>query len=130
MFDRLAKGDDSVCSLAEWAGYVLYHERKAPIAFVAPADGLPATGLANGVVDKAPHPEAARLFVDWLMSLRGQRFYQDNKYFLYGSVRNDAPAMPGGLRLNDFKLLIPTDMKAYLASHAEFNKEWNAMLGL
>ena len=107
LFDRLSRGDDKVCALAEWAGYVLYHERKAPIAFVAPTDGLPASALAAGVVSKAPHPEAARLFIDWLMSLRGQTLYQDNADLLYGSVRKDAPPMPGGLRLRDFKLLIP-----------------------
>jgi iron(III) transport system substrate-binding protein len=130
LFDRLAKGDDKVCALAEWAGYVLFHERKAPIAFVAPEDGLPATALATGVADKAPHPEAARLFVDWLMSLRGQAVYQENPDLLYGSVRKDAPPMPGGLRLHDFKLLIPSDMPDFLASRKTFNTDWNGMLGL
>ncbi len=130
LFDRLAKGDDSVSALAEWAGYVLYHERKAPIAFVAPDDGLPATPVIAGAVSKCPHPEAARLLIDWLMSTRGQSFYQNNKYLMYGSVRNNAPPMPGGLKLSDFKLLVPTDMADYLASHATFNKAWNAMMGL
>jgi iron(III) transport system substrate-binding protein len=130
LFDRLAKGDDQVCALAEWAGYVLYHGRKAPIAFVAPPDGLPATPVVAGVVDKSPHPEAARLFIDWLMSTRGQEVYQQNKYFLYGSLRKNAPPMPGGLRLSDFKLLVPTDMADYEASRKTFNNDWNAMLGL
>jgi iron(III) transport system substrate-binding protein len=130
LFDRLAKGDDKICALAEWAGYVLYHDRKAPIAFVAPEDGLPATALATGMVDKAPHPEAARLFVDWLMSLRGQAVYQQHPDLLYGSVRKDAPPMPGGLRLRDFKLLVPSDMTDFLDSRKAFNSEWNGMLGL
>lgn len=130
LFDRLSRGDDAVSSLAEWAGYVLFHERKAPIAFVAPSDGLPATALAAGVVNKAPHGEAARLFLDWLMSPRGQNLYQDNKYLLYGSLRKDAPAMPGGLRLRDFKLLVPQNLPDYVASHKTFLSEWNAMLGL
>jgi iron(III) transport system substrate-binding protein len=130
LFDRLAKGDDKICALAEWAGYVLYHDRKAPIAFVAPEDGLPATALATGVVEKAPHPEAARLFIDWLASPRGQAVYQQHPDLLYGSVRKDAPPMPGGLRLRDFKLLAPTDMADFLASRKTFNTDWNNMLGL
>jgi iron(III) transport system substrate-binding protein len=130
LFDRLAKGDDKICALAEWAGYVLYHQRNAPIAFVAPEDGLPATALATGVVDKAPHPESARLFIDWLMSLRGQAVYQQSPDLLYGSVRNDAPAMPGGLRLRDFKLLVPGDINDLMASRKTFNADWNSMLGL
>ena len=130
LFDRLSKGDDKVCGLAEWAGYVLFHRREAPLAFVAPEDGLPAAPLATGIVDKAPHPEAARLFLDWLASERGQKLYQDNEYLLYGSVRKNAPPMPGGLKLNDFKLLVPADMDAYLASRKAFNSQWNNMLGL
>lgn len=130
LFDRLAKGDDKICALAEWAAYVLYHDRKAPIAFVAPEDGLPATALATGVVNKPPHPEAARLYIDWLMSLRGQAVYQENPDLLYGSVRKDAPPMPGGVRLRDFKLLIPSDMQDFLGARKKFNADWNSMLGL
>jgi len=130
IFDRLAKGDDKVCALAEYAGYLLQKEKGAPIVFVAPADGLPASPLLNGIVDKAPHPEAARLFVDWLMSNRGQAHYQNNKFLYYGSVRKDAPAMPDGTRLSNYKLLVPSDMAAYMASQDAFNKEWNSMLGI
>jgi iron(III) transport system substrate-binding protein len=130
IWDRLAKGDDKVCALGEYAGYLLQKEKGAPVGFIGPADGLPSAPMVNGIVDKAPHPEAAKLFVDWLMSLRGQTHYQNNKFLYYGSVRKDAPAMPGGMKLRDFKLLIPTDMADYTASQAVFNKEWNGMLGL
>jgi len=60
LFDRLAKGDDKVCALAEYAGYTLFKEKGADIEFVAPPDGLPATPIFIGVVNRAPHPEAAR----------------------------------------------------------------------
>ena len=45
-FERLAKGDDKICVLAEYAGYLLVKEKGAPVAFVAPADGLPASPAA------------------------------------------------------------------------------------
>lgn len=130
LFDRLAKGDDKICALAENAGYMLAKDKGAPIVLVAPNDGLPSSPMANGIVDKAPHPEAAKLFVDWLMSVRGQKYIQDNKYLYYGSVRKDAPPMPNGKRLADYKLLTPSDMDTYTAAHDTFIKEWNAMLGL
>jgi iron(III) transport system substrate-binding protein len=130
IFDRLAKGDDKVCALAEYAGYLLQKDKGAHIVFVAPADGLPASPLLNGIVDKAPHPEAAKLFVDWLMSKRGQAHYQNNPFLYYGSVRKDAPPMPDGTRLSNYKLLVPSDMPAYMASQDAFNKEWNSMLGI
>jgi hypothetical protein len=64
------------------------------------------------------------------MSLRGQKFYQDNLNLIYASVRDDAPPMVTGVRLKDFKLLAPDDLNDYLNSHDAFLKEWSAMLGL
>jgi len=130
LFDRLAKGDDRLCALAEYAGYTLFREKGADIDFVAPADGLPATPIFIGVVNKAPHPESAKLFVDWALSGRGQVVYQTQPLLLYGSLRTDAPAMGTGKRLADFKLLFPTDWTDYQASHALFVKEWNGIMGL
>jgi iron(III) transport system substrate-binding protein len=130
LFDRLAKGDDRVCALAEYAGYVLFKEKGADIEFVAPADGLPAAPTLVGVVNRAPHPEAAKLFVDWALSNRGQTVYQTEKILLYGSLRSDAPPMATGKRLTDFKLLYPSDWTDFQASHGAFVKEWNGIMGL
>jgi len=130
MFDRLAKGDEKICGLAEFAGYALFKEKGAPIALVLPEDGLPASPVVAGAVERAPHPEASRLFIDWLMSPRGAKLYQTNLQIFYPSLRNDAEPMPGGARLRDFKLLSPTDMADAIAAHDTFNKDWNSMLGL
>ncbi len=130
MFERLAKGDERVTMLGEWAGYQLVKDRGAPVVFLAPDDGLPATPLATGIVTKAPHPEAAKLFMDWLMSPKGQTLYQSNKYLYYPSLRKDAPPMPGGIKLTDYKLLLPKDLADYERVHPTFVKEWNAMFGL
>ena len=130
LFDRLAKGDDRVCALAEYAGYVLFKEKGAEIEFVAPPDGLPVAPTLVGVVNRAPHPEAAKLFVDWALSNRGQTVYQTEKILLYGSLRTDAPPMATGKRLTDFKLIYPTDWADFQASHPVFVKEWNGIMGL
>ena len=130
LFDRLAKGDDKICSTADYGGYTLFKSRGAAIELVMPEDGLPATPMVVGAVSKAPHPEAAKLFVDWAMSSRGQAFYQANPNLIYGSLRSDAPPMATGARLREFKLLFPTDIPDYIASQPTFTKEWNGMLGL
>lgn len=131
LFDRLARGDDSVAVLGEWAGYALAHEKKAPVKFVIPTGGMASGPVINGMVDQAPHPQAARLFSDWMRSERAQNLYQNNSYLLYGSVRKGMPPLPGGPDLSKVTLLEPTDdMDAFLASRDTFNSEWNAMLGL
>jgi iron(III) transport system substrate-binding protein len=130
LFDRLAKGDDLITAIGEYPAYILFKDKGAKVEFVAPADGLPATPLIVGAVSKAPHPEAAKLFVDWAMSKRGQAWYQTNPNLYYGSVRTDAPPMPTGVRLGDLKLLYPADWDDYAANRDIFAKEWNGMLGL
>jgi iron(III) transport system substrate-binding protein len=132
LFDRLAKGDDKVCGCAEYAAYTLYKDKAPDIVWVAPDDGVPGTSALVGAVSHAPHPECAKLFIDWAMSLRGQTFYQNEPNLNYGSLRSDAPAMPTGLRLRDFKLLAPdsADLDDYLASRDIFVKQWDDMLGL
>lgn len=130
LFDRLSKGDDKVCSLAEYAAVVLYKSKKAPIEFVMPPDGIPATPTVTGVVDKAPHPNAARLYMDWIMSKRGQSYVQHHQNLYYGSVRPDVGPMPTGEKLSDFKLLFPQDWDEYNSMRDRFTKEWNAMQGL
>jgi iron(III) transport system substrate-binding protein len=130
LFDRLAKGDDMITAIGEYPAYILFKDKGAKVEFVAPTDGLPATPLIVGAVSKAPHPEAAKLFVDWAMSKRGQAWYQINPNLYYGSVRTDAPPMPTGVRLGDLKLLYPADWDDYAANRDVFAKEWNGMLGL
>ena len=130
LFDRLSKGDDDITSMAEYAAYVLYKARGADVEFVAPPEGLVATPLIVGAVTKAPHPECAKLFVDWAMSNRGQKFYQDHPNLYYGSVRDNPPAMPTGEKLSKYKLIFPTDWDDYGKQREVFNKEWNGMFGL
>ena len=130
LFDRLAKGDDMITSIGEYPAYILFKSKGAKVEFVAPPDGLVATPLIVGAVSKAPHPEASKLFVDWAMSKRGQAWYQTNPNLYYGSVRTDAPPMPTGVKLSDFKLIYPKDWDEYAKTRDVFSKEWNSMIGL
>jgi iron(III) transport system substrate-binding protein len=130
LFDRLSKGDDAITAIGEYPAYILFKSRGAKVEFVAPSDGLVATPLVVGAVNKAPHPEAAKLFVDWAMSKRGQAWYQTNPNLYYASVRTDAPPMPTGVSITQFKLLYPQNWDEYAKESATFLKEWNGMLGL
>ena len=119
-----------ITAIGEYPAYILFKSKGAKVEFVAPPDGLVATPLVVGAVNKAPHPEASKLFVDWAMSKRGQAWYQTNPNLYYGSVRADAPPMLTGVKLSDFKLLYPSDWDEYASQSAMFLKEWNGMLGL
>jgi iron(III) transport system substrate-binding protein len=50
-------------------------QKGAPIDWVAPGP-LPGLMVGVGLISQAPHPGAARLFVDFLLSKEGQQLYQ------------------------------------------------------
>jgi iron(III) transport system substrate-binding protein len=81
----------------------------------------------TGIVDRAPHPEAARLFVDWLLSPVGQAAYVKANY--YYSLRKDVAAPPGGRPIAEMNVLVP-DWDESVATHGQYVKEWNALVGL
>ena len=51
-------------------------QKGAPIDWVAPGP-LPGLMVGVGLVSQAPHPAAARLFIDFLLSKEGQQLYQN-----------------------------------------------------
>jgi iron(III) transport system substrate-binding protein len=127
-FDRMVSGQDQVISTAQYSGYLQFKAKGAPVAFVIPPEGMIAAPTLTGIVEQAPHPEAARLFMDWYAGAPGQTAYV-KATSLY-SVRSDVAAPDGAVPASDFKLLSPTDWDAFLKTHSQYVKEWNTMVGM
>jgi iron(III) transport system substrate-binding protein len=127
-YDRLVNQQDKLIHTAQYSGYLEWKAKGAPVAFVTPPGGLPATAESWGIVGNAPHPNAARLYMDWFLSPVGQKANGEGLYV--HSVRADVPAPPGGLPITQFKLLMPEDWQAFLASRPEFQREWDRITGL
>jgi iron(III) transport system substrate-binding protein len=127
-FDRTVNGQDKVISTAQYSGYLQFKAKGAPIAFVAPPEGLPTDPNVLGLVDQAPHPEAGKLFLDWWFSAVGQEA-MEKATSLY-SPRTDVPPPQGGIPISQFKILAPTDWDAFLKTHTQFAREWDRMVGM
>ena len=128
-FDRTVNGQDQMINTAQYSGYLQFKAKGAPIAFVAPTEGVTAAPSVMGAVDQAPHPEAAKLFMDWYTGVPGQKAYVEATA-LY-SVRKDVPPPAGGEPITSFaKLLSPTDWDAFLKTHKQFVTEWDKMMGM
>jgi iron(III) transport system substrate-binding protein len=127
-YDRLVNRQDKVIHTAQYSGYLEFKAKGAPVAFVSPAAGLPAGPEVWGVVSDAPHPNAAQLFMDWLLSVPGQKAISA-ALFLH-SPRSDVPPPAGGVPIGDLKLLFPADWQAFLASRPAFVREWDRLVGV
>ncbi len=127
-FDRMVSGQDKIVATAQYSNYLIAKEKGAPIVFVVPEEGLIVTPSVLGVVDRAPHPEAARLFVDWFLGVPGQTAM--TRTTRHHSARPDVPPPPGGRTIGAFKQLVPDDWEAFLKTHSQYVKEWNTMVGM
>ncbi len=98
-FAALAKNEPLIVQSAEdppmklaggeaWVGasgeYNLYREAKKgnPIEIVFPEEGVPFVSSANAVMAKAPHPNAARFFTDWLFGKEAQQLLVDDGLYV------------------------------------------------
>ncbi len=80
-------------------------EHGNPIGFVYPEDGTLLTVGPSAVLAQSPHPQAGRLFLEWLLS---REFAEVCATEHMVPVRADAPPMLGGKALSEVKLLTLT----------------------
>jgi ABC-type Fe3+ transport system substrate-binding protein len=52
----------------------------APVKWIAMAPGMSAIVSTTGMVKSSPHPDAARLFLDYMISEEGQKIFRDAFY--------------------------------------------------
>ncbi len=127
-YDRMVNGQDKIIHTAQYSGYLEFKAKGAPVEFVYPADGLPAGPETWGLIDQAPHPATAQLFMDWLLSVRGQKAIGEALFL--NSARADAEPPPGGVSIDKLKLLFPADWADFMTTRGAFAKEWDRMVGL
>ncbi|NIO08407.1 MAG: extracellular solute-binding protein, partial [Deltaproteobacteria bacterium] len=76
-------------------------KKKAPITGVWPSEGVPPIIYGTGIVKRAPHPNAAKVFMNWVLSKEGQAVAAN----LRGSGRMDIKPPKGKERPENFKVI-------------------------
>jgi len=127
-YGRVIDGQDRIVHTAGYAAYLELKAKGAPLGFSFPPDGMPVDPTGIGVLSNAPHPQAARLFMDWMLSVPGQTALVAEA-FSY-SVRSDVGPPQGGIPLSKVKLLIPEDWAALEATQRQFVHDWNRITGV
>ena len=75
-----------------------------PTKAIAPKEGLPFVPIVAGIIKDSPHPNAARVLLNWFLSDEGQKVL----------TQNGSP----GIR-SDVDLGLPKDVAQYLAGNAK-----------
>jgi len=142
-FEQLAKNQPQVGrSIADGVSLVESGERKIAVVPMSLAEGskaqgkptlplYPASGLilppgVTAIMEKAPHPNAARLFMEFLLSKEYSETLRDTARW---PMRTDVAAPQGMPSLNEVKL-ISTPTEEVLSQLKEIQREFRDTFGI
>lgn len=88
-----------------------------PVRAVWPEDGVPIVPCPIAILKDAPHPNTAKLFIDFILSAEGQALFQ----VLVGdySVRQGIPPLPGKVPFEELNT-ITIDWEDYFAKKEQY----------
>lgn len=112
LIDMLVRGEALVGATVDHFRAFEPEATKAGIVPVYPTEGMPITMAPIAILNSAPHPNAAKLFVDFTLSAEGQHLLSVEIFGAY-SMRKGMATPPGQLPLAQTKPLSPTDLPEY-----------------
>jgi iron(III) transport system substrate-binding protein len=128
LIDQLVRGEALV-------GFTVDHYRafesdaaKAGITAIYPTEGMPIAAAPIAIFKDAPHPNAAKLFVDFILSHDGQQLLNVDIFGVY-SARPDVPPPAGQKPFAETRPLAPgaADMARYEAAFRAFPEHFEAL---
>src|SRR5438477_695358 len=101
-------------------------QAKSPVKIVYPKEGVPFVSSPTAIFAQAPHPNAARVFQNFLYTAKSQQLLvnEGGLRSVHPDVKEPADRTP----LKDIKLL-PDDPAAMLPQIAEIKKRYTALFG-
>lgn len=132
LVDWLARGKYSILMFPHSVSMTEYTNAGAPLAYANPVEGTYlSVGGANVILlNKSPHPNAAKIFINWYLSREGQTLYSRLKDAQ--SARLDVPAEGLDLlrlRQPGMKYFTDADKEEWLARDPEFMKAAEEIFG-
>ena len=126
LVEQLIRGEiDMAFPIADYNLY-RFKAQGAPVECAYPRSGVPANTRPVAIPKNAPHPNAAKLFVNWRLSEEGQKVMQEG--FGMRSVRRGMPPVKGLAPLSGLKVLV-FDPKEIGATRDEITARWRAAFG-
>ncbi len=126
MLQALIAGDREVAGGVLGYKVQKYTANEAPVAPIWPSDGVPVCLGPVAILRACPHPNAAKLFVEFMVSREGQT--QLSKMLTCYSPRSDVPPPEGARPLSDFNLLrAETGWTEYLNKQSDLRAEYGSL---
>ena len=126
LIDLLVRGEALVGATVDHYRAFEPNAVKAGIVGVYPTEGMPIAAAPIAILKGAPHPNAARLFIDFTLSREGNTLLAHDIFSVYSS-RPDVPAPEGQLPFAQTKPLFPQDLDAYEKAADNFPQHFDSI---
>ncbi len=127
IIQAVVRGDVRIAELTDLPLNPLL-EDGAPVGFVYPASGTTLSANKAFVAAKAPHPNAARVFMNWLMTKEGQESLQ--QYCGLSVTRNGAPPLSKLPATSQLTNVVDGEKILTTARQAKIVNEWRTVFGV
>jgi iron(III) transport system substrate-binding protein len=124
---KLALGERAISADGLEYVQILLKEQGAPIAIVYPSEGTPLVPGCEAIAKNAPHPNAAKLFMSFMVSREIQQYLVDEAGLR--SFNPDVKDKPGRTPLSQIKLM-KTDPEAQEKATEEIKKKYSDYFGI
>ena len=119
--DAVVRGEVAIAPLLYNIIYIKKRDG-APVEIFFPPEGVPVNPYAAGVTKASANPNAAKLFLNWLLSEEAQAFMIKEQGNLTGLKK--PPVNPPGYDPKKVKLWVP-DFERYVKNRDAWVEEWN-----
>lgn len=102
-------------------------KKGTPIQGIYPEEGIPLVVNVVAILNQTDHPEEAKIFLNFLLSRRGQELMQGSNYKY--SLRDGIAPLEEIPSLDDLNILLPENAVEYGSKRSEYIQEFNSFLG-
>ena len=124
---KLALGERAVSADGLEYVHILLKEQGAPIEIVYPSEGTPVIPGCEAIARNAPHPNAAKLFMSFMVSRETQQYLVDEAGLR--SFHPDVKDKPGRMPLSQIKMM-KSDPEAQEKQTDEIKKRYAEYFGI
>jgi len=114
---------------AEFSIHIVYSysiKKETPIKGIYPEEGIPLIFNPVAIINQTDHPEEAKMFLDFLLSQKGQELMQGLTYKY--SVLESISHLEGIPSLDELHILQPKNATNYARKRDEYIYEFNSFL--
>ena len=124
LWTALVRGERALFLSAGHPSAIAQRRAGAPIKYIKPAEGVGLTPSSQSLIKNAPHPNAAKLWIEWILTEEGQTAIASVGY---APVREGIKTPEPEADMNGIKFLPRDDDAAGFAELAERTKRWESL---